>query len=440
MKQRFFAPYSEDLSTTPVTSRKRLHNEEINSEKKFAYSTPYLGTGITKRKKIIPSSDSDASPINSPIPDKFGKLSTISEKNEICSGNVGPHMNEMDNKEINSSDEDLNFTFHHKLKNNKEIKIGGRQIYPSDLKSLVPEGIILSDNDWYFVDSIFDIYFMILSNIRETKSSVQVFPVESYVINFITRDHAFEDCLQYFLNYSVPEQDIFIVPLTKNGHCTIFLFIRRKKIVLYCDSLRSNMIPLNELNFLFNAMKYFYEFNNESFSIEDWSIYVPDDVPQQNNGYDCGAYCCLLVEILLLGDESLMKFYTSNNMLGYRNHIKMEIMSFMRNPQSIKPFKSKSYSKKNLKRFSFKPDLVDKNKIKYTSPNGDSTTSFLSRLINEYWDESTFSHCCIGQSCENIGDKMILCYGCDRWYHQKCLSTREIKLKTKFKCDKCRHD
>lgn len=343
-------------------------------------------------------------------------------------------MKKKGDEEFHSFDDDFNVTFNKKMKANKPFSIGGRTVYPKDLETLVPvDTQTRSERDLYLVDSLLDAYFIVLLNKRATKSSVTIFPVESYIVSNIMMEGAFENALQCFIRYSVPEQDIVLLPLVRNEHITLIVIIRKLKMLLYLDSLSGVIVPKSEIDFVMSLYKsYDNIITKTNFNIFDWHLYIPKDIPKQKNGYDCGVYACLFAELLICGNKDVLKYLDFKDLCQYRHIIRSSMEKEMRDCK-IKAFKERTFSKKNLLSMALTERLELKN-INVESVQG-NTMEFLATIVNKYWDEDTMSTCALGNECNNVFDKMVICKACDHWFHLKCLKLSEPS--SFEKCPRC---
>ena len=54
-----------------------------------------------------------------------------------------------------------------------------------------------------------------------------------------------------------------------------------------------------------------------------WTLHYGSPVPQQNNGFDCGVYCCAFVELLL---QNLPLAVTPTDITVYHHRITLALI------------------------------------------------------------------------------------------------------------------
>lgn len=101
---------------------------------------------------------------------------------------------------------------------------------------------------------------------------------------------------------SLLHQDAVLIPCndSQSEHWTLLVVLPKKKLILYLDSLAADIIkPLADKSISKVALL-IKELDN-SVDISKWKFCVntKDDVPQQSNSYDCGAFICLYARCLL---------------------------------------------------------------------------------------------------------------------------------------------
>jgi len=87
------------------------------------------------------------------------------------------------------------------------------------------------------------------------------------------------------------EYDKIIIPIHLGNHwcCAVINF--KKKRFEYYDSLGGSNYAC--LKILRNFVKEDYlNKNKKEFDFTGWEDYMPSDIPQQTNGYDCGVFAC----------------------------------------------------------------------------------------------------------------------------------------------------
>lgn len=85
--------------------------------------------------------------------------------------------------------------------------------------------------------------------------------------------------------------DKIIIPIHRGFHWTLFVVNMKQKQLEYYDSFGGK----NEECFFYIkrylADKYF-ELHQQPFDTSGWKDVIPNDIPNQTNGYDCGVFTC----------------------------------------------------------------------------------------------------------------------------------------------------
>ena len=124
-------------------------------------------------------------------------------------------------------------------------------------------------------------------------------------------------------------KEIMILPINLgNEHWATVVINFEMKTIKYLDSLGSNgdryLCAL--MRFLFDSWK---KLNNQTPfpQVEQWNLLGhTHDVPQQQNSYDCGVFCCMFAEYNAINSPLL---FSQTNIPMYRQHIKNMIEATM---------------------------------------------------------------------------------------------------------------
>lgn len=388
-KKRFVAPFS----STPTKSAKRFNKD---------------------RKNIF----RDVSPI-----------SIIQEEHSMDRLVYLPTDGDADESDFEDKISDLNVTKKIKFANNKQCIIYGRQIYTKDLDCLVKDEGNVNFKELYLSDVIIDVYLAFLVNEKKTKASVDIFPVEGYLVNFLeSNDNSFKTAAHYFLKFGLHEKDILLIPLCKNEHFILIVVLKKFNIILYLNSLKSDIVYHNEIVFVMEVLQFVHQQNHISLS-ENWILYRPTDLPVQYNLYDCGAYVILLSELIITGSSKVLAYHQSREMKNYRIHIKtiLNDLFYTTTPNFHTFAYDKNIVEKGAAGFKGKIILKENNQLPQLSGKSPMTSlQFLQCVSVNYWDEDTAGFCHIGAAkCSNIFEEMILCMKCYHWYHLTCIGLQQ---------------
>jgi len=128
-------------------------------------------------------------------------------------------------------------------------------------------------------------------------------------------------------NINIFQKDKIFIPLNiRNTHWTMIVVYIQLKQIHYYDSLDGNgQVYLNHLkHWLTDESR--VKYNNE-YSIKEWQLIGNEEnIPQQNNGYDCGMFTILCADFVsdnILFEDS----YEQSEILDYRLKVCSRILN-----------------------------------------------------------------------------------------------------------------
>ncbi|XP_050302272.1 uncharacterized protein LOC126740341 [Anthonomus grandis grandis] len=315
---------------------------------------------------------------------------------------------------------DLNVTKTFKFENNKQCIIYGRQIYPKNLECLVKDEGGVNFKDLYLSDVIIDVYLAFLVNEEKIKASVDIFPVEGYLVNFLESDNnSFKTAANYFLKFGLYEKDILFISVCKNEHFVLIVVLKKFNTILCLNSIRSNIVYRNEIFFVMEVLQFVHQQKHISLS-ENWNLYRPTDLPVQYNSYDCD---------IITGSSKVLANHQSREINNYRIHIKKQLTDLFYTTTSN--FRTFAYDKNIVEKGTagFKGNIIIKENNQLPHLSGKSlmtSLQFLQSVSVNYWNEDMAGFCHIGAAkCFNIFEEMILCMKCYHWYHHNCIGLQQ---------------
>lgn len=83
------------------------------------------------------------------------------------------------------------------------------------------------------------------------------------------------------------------------------------------------MVLKKHIDFLIRLYKAYHEERSIPFC-EEWKVYCPRDIPQQNVFYKCGVYICMYAEVLITQSLEVVKY--DGQLKTYRELIKNKIL------------------------------------------------------------------------------------------------------------------
>lgn len=128
-------------------------------------------------------------------------------------------------------------------------------------------------------------------------------------------------------------------------------------------------------------------------------------------------------------------YHRNSNMEYYRTAVYGTIVSAMQRGGAMTRRKQeKKYNKQKFAKFSNTVEHLQLKKEE-TNPSTDDTMTYLARLVDNYWEES--SSLCHLENCNKpTGDVVVLCEPCNHWFHLNCVGL--TKYPRVFPCEKCR--
>ncbi|TFL06452.1 cysteine proteinase [Pterulicium gracile] len=123
--------------------------------------------------------------------------------------------------------------------------------------------------------------------------------------------------------FDIFEKDIVLIPINHgNTHWTSAAINFRKKRIESYDSMAvyHKMVFKHLRGYLDSEHR---NKKKKPFDFTGWEDYSPDDVPQQENGYDCGVFTCCFLEAISRGEDAFR--FTQQHMPYLRQRLTVEI-------------------------------------------------------------------------------------------------------------------
>jgi len=194
-----------------------------------------------------------------------------------------------------------------------------------------------------------------------------------------------------------------------------------------------------------NYLKMYEDFHNRSFSIDQYKVYVPN-VPQQYNGYYCGAFACMFGEAIIKSNIDAFHFVEREHLLIYRGQIKEKILGYINNDVETLGPKLFDYDIHKFKnyRLEFNVDTYSDVEIIRGTPNEVNALDYLMNIAFDYWDSVI---CALENNCKDPLNNSksyshvdwVYCGVGRHWYHLICLKTEKKYLPEVYVCDVCKN-
>ncbi|NXF69759.1 SENP2 protease, partial [Ciccaba nigrolineata] len=120
------------------------------------------------------------------------------------------------------------------------------------------------------------------------------------------------------------KKDLILVPIHSRRHWTLVVIDIRKKTVKYFDSMGEKKDIICEILFKY-LQKESQEKRNLQLTFSEWTLrsMEPHEIPQQENGSDCGVFMCKYADYISR-DKPLT--FTQNDMAYFRKKMVWEII------------------------------------------------------------------------------------------------------------------
>lgn len=157
---------------------------------------------------------------------------------------------------------------------------GNFKMTKEDLETLLPGGWL---ND-----------LVISAFIRSLENDAEVDPYV-FDIMFMTKlmsKTAFDGKIDWGIVDGIENFNVWIIPYNRAVHWSLIVVIISEKIILNLDSLNL-YLPAKTLDRIVWYIEKVMAKKQEIFSWSEWCVYEPSDIPQQNDGYNCGVHLCI---------------------------------------------------------------------------------------------------------------------------------------------------
>ena len=315
----FLIEKEELLSTSSANCE--TSNREFTSE--------FLLMGDDSEDKNNTSSspeDKDSTSSSSVINDEI--VLTVSQEyitNNILSATQQQHMkNRRDSYEI--SHDIINLIFNNK-DNDSTVSKSNRNIIMTveQFRCLKPES--------WLNDQVINFYMDLLQD-RDQKNHRKGSKINSHFFNTFFMEKMFnsaqkynyENVMRWSKSFNVFEKDKVFIPINRNNNhwILIVIFIQQQKIIYYDSIADINKAKL----YLYLTARWLIDeakIKNHKIEINDWKlINAGKNIPQQNNGYDCGMYVLLYSDYIA---DNLPLSYGEEEVRESRNKIAQFIIN-----------------------------------------------------------------------------------------------------------------
>jgi len=182
-------------------------------------------------------------------------------------------------------------------------------------------------------DQVINFYMDLLQD-RDKKNSKQGSKITSHFFNTFFMEKMFnsaqkynyENVMRWTKSFNVFEKDKVFIPINRsNNHwILIVVFIQQQKIIYYDSIADVNKAKL----YLYLTARWLIDeakSKNHKIEINDWKlINAGKNIPQQNNGYDCGMYVLLYADYIA---DDLPLSYGEEEVSASRNKIAQFIIN-----------------------------------------------------------------------------------------------------------------
>lgn len=157
-----------------------------------------------------------------------------------------------------------------------------------------------------------------------------------FYIKMTTSSQCYKEVFRWTSNVNIFRFNYVFMPVGNPVHWTLIVIDMRKKLISYYDSMGGGQANAGGYHHRRNVLKYLkdeYERKTSSQFPTEWESNLKNDnvsqwtmnaqVPQQNNGYDCGIYICLFAEYI---SRQCSFDFSQRNIPYFRKRIMYEVL------------------------------------------------------------------------------------------------------------------
>lgn len=166
-----------------------------------------------------------------------------------------------------------------------EVHYNNIVIEKKDIHKLLP--------NQYLNDTLINFYFQIMKNYAILKNK-NIYVFTTFFFTKLCRDY--EETINLYPIIDLSKYDLLFIPIHKNSHWTLMVYIKKYNMLEYFDSLNGKL----NINQFKKVRDFLYDLGNKSnYKISIKFINHPI-CSQQNNGFDCGIFICQYLKCKIL--------------------------------------------------------------------------------------------------------------------------------------------
>jgi sentrin-specific protease 1 len=200
-------------------------------------------------------------------------------------------------------------------------------------------------------DNVINFYYEILQQEwgQQHNASTSFTSVRLYNTQFVTALYTANKTYNYdnvsrwskALTIDMSSLDLLIIPINvDNYHWVCAALWLKTKTIEYYDSLgRGGARGLCRilLQYVHDDIKQYHPSLIHEYDMSSWTISIPDDIPKQSNGHDCGVFICMYADYIIRNIDLHEGIYATFNrgivathMQNYRMRILLQILHYNR--------------------------------------------------------------------------------------------------------------
>ncbi|XP_032924469.1 sentrin-specific protease 2 [Catharus ustulatus] len=184
-----------------------------------------------------------------------------------------------------------------------------------DISTLQPQG--------WLNDKVINFYMSLLMERSKKEGYPAVYAFSTFFYSKLSST-SHKGVKKWTKGVDIFEHDIILVPIHLRVHWTLLVVDLREKTITYFDSLgqRGDQICKTVLKYLEEESK---EKRNIELTASEWTLHSmgPEEIPQQDNGSDCGVFVCKFADFISR-DKPII--FTSEHMPYFRRKMVWEII------------------------------------------------------------------------------------------------------------------
>lgn len=162
----------------------------------------------------------------------------------------------------------------------------------------------LSGEEAHLSCDIIDYYMLLLNERNEKRGLPKIHSMPAHLSKHYL-ENGFNGILEsYWMKMFRLNFDILLIPICESEHWRLVTVDMRMQSIRYFDSYLN--IPILAEHYLEQYLMKMLNFlnyqsqreNGIALNLKEWSLEIPDNIPEQTNSFDCGVFVCQFAEFI----------------------------------------------------------------------------------------------------------------------------------------------